>query len=74
MMLEIQVLAWDRHKKCGSVRPVNEIPTSPLHKWICNSITYINIRKKKKTCKDSLTIKRLDTITKMNDNIYMVVK
>ena len=27
MTLEIQVLAWDRHKKCGGVEPINEITT-----------------------------------------------
>jgi hypothetical protein len=27
MKLKIQVLAWDRHKKCGGVKLVNEIPT-----------------------------------------------
>jgi hypothetical protein len=25
MTLEIQVLAWDRHKKCGGVKPANVI-------------------------------------------------
>jgi hypothetical protein len=27
MTLEIQVLDWDRHKKCDGVKPVNGIPT-----------------------------------------------
>jgi hypothetical protein len=27
MMLEIQVLAWNRHKKCGGIKLVNGIPT-----------------------------------------------
>ena len=27
MMLEIQVLVWNRHKKSGGFKPVNGIPT-----------------------------------------------
>jgi hypothetical protein len=33
-MFEIQVLAWDRHKKCGEVKPVNG---SQCSSWICQS-------------------------------------
>jgi hypothetical protein len=38
MMLEIQVLAWDRHKKCGTV----EMGSQPfsLDNWISNGNTY----------------------------------
>jgi hypothetical protein len=35
MVLEIQVLAWDRHKKCGGIKPVNGIPT-PVDNWPSN--------------------------------------
>jgi hypothetical protein len=30
LALEIQVLAWDRHKKCGRVKSVKGIPTLSL--------------------------------------------
>jgi hypothetical protein len=30
MLLEIQVLLWDMHKKCGGIKPVYEIPTLPI--------------------------------------------
>jgi hypothetical protein len=29
MTLDIQILAWDRHKKYGEVKPVYEILTLP---------------------------------------------
>ena len=30
-MLEIQILAWDKHKKCGGVKLVNGITTITNH-------------------------------------------
>jgi hypothetical protein len=30
MLLEIHIMAWDRHKNMAVVKPVNGIPASPL--------------------------------------------
>jgi hypothetical protein len=35
MMLEIQVMAWDR-QNCSRVKPINWIPTLPPDNWILN--------------------------------------
>ena len=38
MMLEmLDILAWDRQKKCGRVKPVNGILTSPFDNWNSNN-------------------------------------
>jgi hypothetical protein len=42
MTLEIQVLAWDRHKNVTGLNWLMGIPTSLLDNWISNDNTYIN--------------------------------
>ena len=42
MMLEIQVLAWARHTKCGGVKPVNWIPTSRQLQSFTKDVNAIN--------------------------------
>ena len=32
--MEIKVLAWDKNKKCGVVKPVNGDPNPPLDNYI----------------------------------------
>ena len=51
MMLEIQVLAWDKHKIYDTVKQVNGIPTLPLL-LISNYNT-----DKQNTCTDSFPLK-----------------
>jgi hypothetical protein len=42
MMLEIQVLAWDRHKDVAGLNRLMGSQPSPLDNWISNSNIYIN--------------------------------
>ena len=56
MMLEIQVLSWDRHKDVMELTRSMGSQTSSLDNWISNVNTYIN---------------KPHTITKMKDNINM---
>jgi len=42
MMLEIQVLAWDRHKDVAGLNRLMGSHPSPHDNWISNSNTYIN--------------------------------
>ena len=69
MALENQVLALDKHKKCGELnRLMGSIPLL-LDEWVFNGNTDINVR-----CKPahmSSTQKGPHTITNMNDNIHM---
>ena len=70
-MLEIQVLALNRHK---NVKLVNGIPiaTSPCDNWISNGNTYIiNKLYDNKNTQIHFHSNRPHTITKMNNNINM---
>ena len=40
--VEIQVLAWDMHKKVAVLNRLLEFQSSLLDKWISNGNTYIN--------------------------------
>jgi hypothetical protein len=42
MVLEIQVLAWDRHKKVAGLNQLMGTQISPIDNWISNGNTYIN--------------------------------
>jgi hypothetical protein len=42
MTLEIQVLAWDRHKNVVELNQLMGSQPSPLDNWFSNSNTYIN--------------------------------
>jgi hypothetical protein len=42
MMLEIQVLAWDRHRNVAELNLVMGKQPSPFDNWISNGKTYIN--------------------------------
>ena len=79
MMLEIQILAWYRHKNVAVLNRLmgyQHYLTShyPLANWISNGNTYINMQKKNmhrfaSTQKDHGTCGILPYITKMNDNM-----
>ena len=71
-MLVMQVLDWDRHKNVADVnKPIKEIPTLPL--LIIGSLTTIKMQTyNENTVHIHFHSKSLHTMTKMNDNIYMV--
>jgi hypothetical protein len=54
MTLEIQVLAWDRHKNVAGLNWLIESQPFPLDSWIFNGNTYIN--KQYKICTDLLPL------------------
>ena len=66
MTLEIQVLAWERHKNVAGFNWLMGSQPSPLDNWIFNSNTHLQTIKYLKrfafTQKDQ-------TLTKINDNI-----
>jgi hypothetical protein len=57
MTLEIQVLAWDRHKKVAGFNWLMGSQPSSLNNWISNSNTYKQMIKKKFT-RDKLLFNR----------------
>ena len=63
-MLEIQVLAWDRHKNVTGLNRLMGSQPSPLDKWISKRQC---IYKQHAPIRSHTT--RPHTITKMNDNI-----
>jgi glucan-binding YG repeat protein len=56
MMLEFQILAWDRHKNETGLNQFMRSQPSPLGKWISNGNTYIH-KRYKTTCTNSLPLK-----------------
>ena len=68
MTLEIQTLAWDRHKNVAGLNQIIGSQPSPLGNWIFNGFAYIKTNDKKPT-HIRFHSKRSHTITKMNDNI-----
>ena len=62
----IQALTWDRHK---NVTSLNRLMGSQSLLIIGCPTTILDINKLYKTCIDSLSFKKPNAITKMNDNI-----
>jgi hypothetical protein len=42
MMLETQVMAWNRHKSMAELNLLNRFQPSPFDNWISNGISNIN--------------------------------
>jgi hypothetical protein len=64
--VEIQILTWDMHK---NVAKLNRLMGSPPLLIIGCPTTILDINKLYKTCVDSLSFKKPNAITKVNDNI-----
>jgi hypothetical protein len=62
MILEIQVLALPGTEIWLALNRLMRSQPSPLNNWIS--------KQKQQTCSDSFPLKRLHTISKMNDNMY----
>jgi len=69
MTLEIQVLAWDRHKHVAGLNRLMGLQCSPFDNWISSGHTYIS--KWWKTYTDSFPLTKTTHYHKMNDNINM---
>ena len=69
MMLEIQVLAWDRHRNVAGLKQIQKFHFH-LDKWVSNGNTHI-IKRNQNPAQIRFLSNRRHTITKMNDIINM---